>query len=425
MTSSRDRHLFGTTRKRILSLDGGGVRGAISVAFLERIEALLREQHGGDARLCDHFDLIGGTSTGAVIAGALALGLKVEQVKEFYLRIAPQAFRRRRWSVPVLQAKFDSRALRREIEAVVGDRDLGSEDLVTGLAIVAKRLDTGSPWILSNNPRSPYWDDGHDADGRPYLGNKRYRLSTLVRASTAAPHFFDPEIIPIFPQAADLPEELAKPLDIPQPLRFAMSMFDRIFTRRTEKMHSRTHGLFVDGGVSPYVNPCLALLQLVTLSRYGLAWPLNPDNLTVVSVGTGTHRPRLSFADLGFARFPKLAFHALTSIMTDAEMQVLMLMQWMGQCPSPWPINSEVGDVSSDAPPGGKMFRFLRFDVRLEADWLKERLGIVVSSADLENFRRLDELRSIHRLYEIGQVAATKQIKAEILFPPSPGMPHH
>ena len=66
---SRDYHLFGPGPKRILSLDGGGVRGAVSVAFLERIEQILDEQAGHKVRLGDWFDLIGGTSTGAIIAG--------------------------------------------------------------------------------------------------------------------------------------------------------------------------------------------------------------------------------------------------------------------------------------------------------------------------------------------------------------------
>ena len=44
--SARDWHLFGPGPKRILALDGGGVRGAISVAFLERIEAILSERLG-------------------------------------------------------------------------------------------------------------------------------------------------------------------------------------------------------------------------------------------------------------------------------------------------------------------------------------------------------------------------------------------
>ncbi len=74
-TCARDRHLFGPGPKRVLALDGGGVRGAITVAFLERIETLLSQHHGKEVRLGDWFDLVGGTSTGALIAGALALRL--------------------------------------------------------------------------------------------------------------------------------------------------------------------------------------------------------------------------------------------------------------------------------------------------------------------------------------------------------------
>ena len=86
---ARDWLLFGPGPKRILALDGGGVRGAITVAFLERIEALLSSRLGLKARLGDWFDLVGGTSTGALIAGALALGFRTEQIKDFYLRLAP------------------------------------------------------------------------------------------------------------------------------------------------------------------------------------------------------------------------------------------------------------------------------------------------------------------------------------------------
>ena len=60
-------------------------------------------------------------------------------------------------------------------------------------------MDTGSPWILTNNPRSPYWETkAPDPEEDPgYIGNRYYKLGTLVRASTAAPHFFDPEIVQI------------------------------------------------------------------------------------------------------------------------------------------------------------------------------------------------------------------------------------
>jgi len=133
----------------------------------------------------------------------------------------------------------------------------------------------------------------------------------------------------------------------------------------------------------------------------------------VVSVGTGSHRPRLSLESLGFAGFPKLAYHALLSLMTDAQTQVLTLMQWMGECPAPWPINSEIGTLAGEAPPGGKMFRFLRYDVRLEADWLAAEIGYRADEAKLASLRGMDDPALVHELYEIGRRAAREQVKAE------------
>jgi Patatin-like phospholipase len=207
---ARDYQLFGPGPKRVLALDGGGVRGAITVAFLERIEALLSQHHGRRVRLGDYFHLIGGTSTGSIIAGALALGRSAAEVRRFYTELAPRAFKRQRWSIPVLHSKFEARGLRREIENVVGDLELRSDALVTGLCIVTKRIDTGSPWIVANNPEAPFWHDRPDSDG-----NKHYKLATLVRASTAAPHFFDPEVFPIKRGTPELPPMAAAPLRQP------------------------------------------------------------------------------------------------------------------------------------------------------------------------------------------------------------------
>jgi uncharacterized protein len=408
--NSRDRHLFGPGPKRVLALDGGGVRGALTVAFLERVEALLSERDGKEVRLGDYFDLVGGTSTGAVIAGALALGYRTAQVKDFYLKLAPFAFKRQRWRVPLLQAKFDARGLRRQIEAVVGDRALQSTDLITGFCIITKRMDTGSPWIISNNPRAPYWESSTGD-----IGNKDYPLVNLVRASTAAPHFFDPELLPISRNEPLLPDAVSKPLNTPWPTRVVQALLRRLGFGPHANIDSSTYGLFVDGGVTPHNNPSLALFQMATLSPFKIEWPTGPDRLTVISVGTGTYRPRLSYKSLGFARFTKLAFHALLSLMTDAEMLVLALMQWMGECPAPWLINSEVGTLAAELPPGGKMFRFLRYDVRLEKDWLARELNYNVSDDALARLRGMDDPAAVYELYEIGRMAAEKQVKLEHL----------
>ena len=377
--TARDRHLFGPGRKRLLALDGGGVRGVITVAFLERMEAVLAAQEGRPVRLGDWFDLIGGTSTGAVIAGALALGHTTEDLKHFYLRLAPRVFRRPFWRVMGLQAKFDARALRYDIEQVVGERTLDSEDLVTGLCVVAKRMDTGSPWIVANNPRAPYWET---PDKRDFIGNRHYRLANLVRASTAAPVYFDPELLPIVDGAL--------------------------------------HGLFVDGGVTPHQNPALALFLMTTFKAYGLCWPTGPERLLVVSIGTGTYRSRLSLAEMRYIRAIGLAIRALSALISDGSGLVLALMQWLGECPAPWVVNSEVGDLRNDGLPGGKLFRFLRYDVPLDRPWLAETLDLKLSERDVTRVRRMDDPGTIPLAYEIGRRAAERQVKAEHLLNVTP-----
>ena len=115
------------------------MRGAISVAFLERIETIFaehqrklltdyiaakeragindenlaaaRQEAPAPFRLADWFDLVGGTSTGSLIAGAVALGFNTDDIKNFYIERAPFMFQRPFWRIPGLQAKFDARAL--------------------------------------------------------------------------------------------------------------------------------------------------------------------------------------------------------------------------------------------------------------------------------------------------------------------------
>ena len=343
--TSRDRHLFGPGPKRILSFDGGGVRGAISVAFLERIERIFAEhQHKllsdyiavkeragiNDAtvaaarkklltfRLADWFDLVGGTSTGALIAGAVALGFNTSQIKSFYTERAPSIFQRPFWRIPGLQAKFDARALQQEIDTIVKDCRLDSDELITGLSVVAKRMDTGSPWILTNNPRSPYWETKppDPEKGDPgYIGNRLYKLGTLVRASTAAPHFFDPEIVQIIAEeerkagAAGTQEKERGLLDRMNDKLGRFPRLTMLLTRirarqiaETKGPNPNTHGLFVDGGVTPFNNPSFAILMQVALKPFGICWPLGPDKLTFVSIGTGSYRTKVSFKELGWSR---------------------------------------------------------------------------------------------------------------------------
>ena len=72
--------------KKILALDGGGIRGMMTVEVLAEIESMLRQKlgRGDDFVLADYFDFVAGTSTGAIIAACISLGMKVSDIRTFY-----------------------------------------------------------------------------------------------------------------------------------------------------------------------------------------------------------------------------------------------------------------------------------------------------------------------------------------------------
>jgi len=83
--------------KKLLALDGGGIRGVLSLGILEQVESKLRHWAGRPdlvlADYFDYFDYIGGTSTGAIIASGLALGMPVAEVLELYRTMSSAVFK--------------------------------------------------------------------------------------------------------------------------------------------------------------------------------------------------------------------------------------------------------------------------------------------------------------------------------------------
>jgi hypothetical protein len=372
--TKRDTHLFGPGPKRVLSLDGGGVRGATTIAFLERLEAQISEIEGRPTLLAEWFDLIGGTSTGAIIAAALSLGYRASELNEFYRQLAPRIFKRSRFRLFGWQAKFDSKRLTQELAAVIGDRTLDSGDVLTGLCLVLKRLDTGSAWIVMNNPRSIFWDTPAD---RSFIGNRHLPIANLVRASTAAPSFFDPELIEI--------------------------------------VSGQPRGLFIDGGLTPHNNPALLMLMVALLPAYGLNWKLTTEDLLIVSVGTGSFRTTMKPLEAVRLSAIGLAIRSLAGMISESQQLVLTLMTYLGQSPIPWSINSEIGDLGPVVAQTGNLFRFLRYDIRLEQDWLKETLGEDLSKDVINRLRQMDNPEGMSTLYDLGRKAAALQIKREHL----------
>ena len=145
--------------KRILALDGGGVRGIFTLQILARIEALFREEAGrNDLCLADVYDLFAGTSTGAIIATFLARGKSVEEIERLYLDFGALMFRRqpwhRRW-----RSKYRADAIAdlfklhfREDDAEHTPALMGSSCLRTKLLIIMRNATTGSAWPVSNHP---------------------------------------------------------------------------------------------------------------------------------------------------------------------------------------------------------------------------------------------------------------------------------
>ena len=371
--TSRDRHLFGAGPKRILALDGGGVRGIVSIAFLERLEQLVEKIEGKPVRLCDWFDLVGGTSTGAIIATAVALGYRASEIRTFFEELAPDIFRKPKWRFIGRQSVFEAKGLREKLVNIIGERTLDSDDLQTGLCVVSKRLDTGSSWILMNNPRSSFWESPPD---KSFIGNRQFSLVNIVRASTAAPHYFDPELIQI--------------------------------------VEGMAPALFIDGGVSPHNNPALYMLLAASLPGFQLRWALGPKNLTIVSIGTGSFRDRVSQEELPWLRSVGIALHALKGQISDSEQLVLTLMTWLGESPTRWTINSEFGDTGLADPPFGQpLFRFLRYDIRLEHEWLNSECGGSFSTKSALGLRDLSAVNNMKPLYDLAVRTAEKQIRAE------------
>jgi hypothetical protein len=372
--SEVERHLFSPGPKRILALDGGGVRGILTLAILERMEAVLRERSTAPAtfRLCDYFDLIGGTSTGSIIASGLALGVSAQELLALYRNLSSRVFRRPFWSLGIFGPRFSRGPLAAVLNEIIGDITLGSDKIRTGLAVVTKRADNGSVWILHNNPRGQFFaatpgDTGNTANGD-------IPLASAILASTAAPTFFRPEFI---------------------------------------KVAGQELGAFVDGGVSPHNDPSLHLLMLASLKGYNIGWPLGHERLLLASVGTGFFRQRHSVERLRYTPSVFQAVNALTSMIDDGSRLVQLLLQWASDTPTPRRIDSEIGDLSEDRLTHQPLLHYVRYDGQLEIDWLIERLGITMTREQVLRIQKMDDPRGVEALIEIGRQIAERHVKAE------------
>jgi uncharacterized protein len=151
-------------QKRLLAIDGGGIRGVLALAILRRIEEILKKRSGRDQfRLSDYFDYISGTSTGGIVAAGLSLGKSVDEILAFYKEASAQMFTKASL-LRRLRYKFESEPLAEKLKEVFGSTtSFGSDKIKTLLMLVMRNATTDSPWPLSNNPFAKYNDPArHD-----------------------------------------------------------------------------------------------------------------------------------------------------------------------------------------------------------------------------------------------------------------------
>ena len=105
--------------KKLLAIDGGGIRGVLPSAHLRESKSILKERDGRAMCLGDYFDYIGGTSTGAIIATGLSIGMSVDEILRFYIEAGAQMFVKANL-LKRLRYKFEDEPLAEKLREVFG-----------------------------------------------------------------------------------------------------------------------------------------------------------------------------------------------------------------------------------------------------------------------------------------------------------------
>ncbi len=372
--------------RRMLALDGGGIRGILALQVLVEIEDRLKAHYkaGDGFRLSQFFDYVAGTSTGAILAAGLARGMTARELLTFYESFGKDVFAKRPW-YERWKSLYGDGALQKKLKEVFGAKtDLTPAGLETLLLVVTRNTTTDSAWPVSSNPAAKYNAlDREDC-------NLRLPLWELVRASTAAPVFFPPEVVKLGPREY----------------------------------------VFVDGGTTSYNNPAFILYRMATSPAYRLEWPSGEERLLLVSLGTGSAPVTGTDADDPERNIASNAVGTLSALMSQAAFDQDLACRTVGRCVFGRKLDREVEDLVPKDAGGvpiplserlGRAFLYARYDVELTDEGMKE-LGI--AGIDPTALRKLDSIDHIDGLVRVGQALA-KKFKLEHLggFPGTPLVP--
>lgn len=147
-----------SSKFRVLSLSGGGIRGVYTASFLAKLEELTGK------RVADHFDLIVGTSTGGLIALAMGLEQTPASIRDFYLTHGSAIFPQERWVRKLLwrkelrYPKYDGVGLRDAVQKRVGTEPILGKS-VKPLVINTFNAAKGAPKCFKTRHHARYRDD--------------------------------------------------------------------------------------------------------------------------------------------------------------------------------------------------------------------------------------------------------------------------
>jgi patatin-like phospholipase/acyl hydrolase len=159
--------------KKILSIDGGGIKGVFPASFLSVIE----ESTG--KKISDYFDLIVGTSTGGIIALGLGMGFSAKELLEFYEELGPEVFKGNKFARCFRSlgiSKYDNASLRTSLEKKFSDKKLGESK--NRLVIPSLNLENGEVHV--------YKTAHHERFQRDY----KEKVVDVALATSAAPTYF-------------------------------------------------------------------------------------------------------------------------------------------------------------------------------------------------------------------------------------------
>lgn len=362
---------------RMLALDGGGIRGLLTLGILEKIETLVAGNSG--SRLCDYFDYIAGTSTGAIIAAGLARGMTTAQLIDFYRSCGKEMFEHARL-IERIKYFYTADPLKAKLQEVFGNEtNLEPNSLKCLLLVVTKNVTTDSPWPISSNPEAKY----NELSRRDC--NLKIPLWQLVRASTAAPVFFPPEILQ---------------WDANDP--------------------SKTF-VFVDGGVTPYNNPAFLLYRMATQPAYRLSWNTGEQNLLLVSVGTGAAESLGATAAAPNRNIVSNVTGLPGELMYGIQVDQDINCRTVGRCTHGAHLDREILDLVPRQPIGGgtmeqqytapeiplstdqgRRFLYARYNADLSRQGL-DKLGF--ETVDAASIQKMDAVENIEVLLNIGRAA--------------------